>query len=465
MLFTHVINDGYSFYAVTDDGALHWYRDLRGDGTNAPDGGSGDWAQNSGHQIGSGWNEYSRIFAGSDPGVIYAQKPTGELFWYRDTLRDGSNNPSGSSGWDQHSGRHIGDGWHQYSHVFCGNNGVIYAIKPTGELEWFKDLGKLVSIGPGQVTRWANGGVGKQIGSGWNEFSHVVFSNLWVPGHPTLSSTAALYGIKPTGEILYYLDLRQDGSNIVVPGGWGGGSGNQIGIGWNVFQKIIGAPSGVLYCIKPTGELLWYQDVARDGSNAPNGSSGWAERSGSQIGVGWYIYPSSLPPSIQFDFDNVAFDDNTPVGGNAHLTLRSDGTFTFWGNIHNSGFIDYDVSLMTLVKDTDEHGYTCQISGLTGGSASSSSRNLTFRADSQDDSIREAWPKIVAKNFSICKIRADSNLTSLTNDIEQAAGLILAIIALPVVWAFLGGGQAQGTSSNPTQPAPPLAPPPGAGQD
>ena len=66
---------------------------------------------------------YSRIFAGSEPGVIYAQKPNGELYWYRDELCDGSNNPNGSSGWDPKSGRHIGSGWKQFVHVCAGLNG------------------------------------------------------------------------------------------------------------------------------------------------------------------------------------------------------------------------------------------------------------------------------------------------------------------------------------------------------
>ena len=363
MLFKQVIHDGVSFYALTDDGALLWYQDHNANGTNAPDGSSG-WVTNSGNQIGAGWDEYSRIFAGSEPGVIYAIKPTGELYWYKDFLGNGSNNANGTSGWDPHSGRQIADGWQHYIHVCAGLNGVIYAVKQTGELLWFKHLPKpeQISVGnyrePGKATEWASNS-GKQIGQGWNVFSHLVFSNISVPGVPTFSSTAALYGIKPTGELLYYLDEKQDGSNAANgSSGWGPHSGSQIGQGWNIFPIIVAGPSGMFYGLKSSGELVWYQDAARNGTNAPNGSSGWATNSGSQIGAGWYPYPTDLNSPVQIDFDSVTFDDSTPIGGNVHLALRSDGSFTFWGHMHNSGLIDYNISVMVLVKDSNGRAYT-----------------------------------------------------------------------------------------------------------
>src|SRR5271155_5011263 len=103
MLFKQVVNDGSSFYAVTYAGALLWYRDNRRDGTNAPDGSTG-WDPNSGSQIGIGWDQFSSIFASHDV-IIYAIKPTGELLWFRDILRNGTNPPDGTAGWDSNSGK------------------------------------------------------------------------------------------------------------------------------------------------------------------------------------------------------------------------------------------------------------------------------------------------------------------------------------------------------------------------
>ena len=72
-MFKHLIHDGYSFYGITDTGALLWYRDINNNGTVG-------WAPASGKQIGVGWGKFIRIFPGSDPGEIYAVEPSGNLF-------------------------------------------------------------------------------------------------------------------------------------------------------------------------------------------------------------------------------------------------------------------------------------------------------------------------------------------------------------------------------------------------
>jgi len=96
-------------------------KDLKRDGTNAPDGSTG-WAGYK--QIGAGWN-FSHVFSGGD-GVIYAIKPTGELLWYEDLKRDGTNAPDGSTGWAGY--KQIGVGWN-FSHVFTLEP---YDTTPTG---------------------------------------------------------------------------------------------------------------------------------------------------------------------------------------------------------------------------------------------------------------------------------------------------------------------------------------------
>jgi len=202
----------------------------------------------------------------------------------------------------------------------------------------------------------------------------------------------------------------------------------------------------VFYGIKPTGELLWYHDLQRDGTNLPNGTAGWAENSGSQIGTEWFVYPSELRPSLQFDFNQVTFKDSTPVGGNAHLTLRSDGSFTVWGHAHNSGAIDYNISMMIVVKDSNDQAYyPTQVSASLSGSPGSNSRDFDFRGDSQDESIRANWPRIVARSAAWCTIDANSNAASLVGLALGTVGVVLAVIALPVVWAVIAPGKAEGS--------------------
>ena len=74
------------------------------------------------------------------------------MFWHKDLVRNGSIS------WAYF--QQIGTGWN-YSYVFYGGSGVIYAVDANGDLYWFKDLAQDGSM------NWANNGVGQKIASGW----------------------------------------------------------------------------------------------------------------------------------------------------------------------------------------------------------------------------------------------------------------------------------------------------------
>jgi N,N-dimethylformamidase len=224
MAFQQVLADELNIYAITGDGSLLWYRDTARDGTNGPTGERG-WAPRSGSPVGTGWSPFTSVFGGGG-GIIYAITEDGSLVWFRDLLRDGSNGPAGS-GWAPRSGTAIGAGWGSFRHVFSGGDGIIYAVRPTGELLWYRDVARDGSNGP-------------------------------------------------TGAA-----------------GWAAGSGNQIGSGWSSFTAVFatGGSDGIIYAVTPTSDLRFYRDTLRNGGNGPTGSQGWGSGSGSAIGVGWAIEP------------------------------------------------------------------------------------------------------------------------------------------------------------------------------
>jgi hypothetical protein len=420
MNFRQVIINAFSIYAVTDSGQLLWYQDAKRDGTNDPNGGAG-WAARSGSPIGSGWDEFSYIFAGSDPGVIYAVKPTGELLWYRDLLQNGANDAQGRSGWDHRSGSQIGKGWNVASHVFSGTNGVIYMIKPTGELLWYRDLKR-------DGTNDKNGGAGwdphsgKQIGTGWNIFSQVFSSPF-----PTTNSSCIIYAVKPTGELLWYMDLKGDGSNAPNgTSGWDPHSGNQVGSGWGIFTDVFSPGGGLIYGIKKSGELLWYEDQMH------NGTSGWAPRSGSQIGVGWFLVPAALPTELHFDNDSITFGDGVALGGYAHLTLRQDGSYSFSGHFHDSGSVEYNVSFAVGVKDSADKVYAFQQSGHVAGTFESGSRDFDWNIADQNETISQNWTNLAT--YAVMNGQASVSLDpiNLLNTVVGALGLVLGVVSIIV---------------------------------
>ena len=215
--FVHVFAGGDGvIYAVTPEGALLWYRDIARDGTNGQNGSTG-WAPSSGTQIGQGWDGFTYVFSGAGEdgheGVIYAVGSGGELFWYRDLNRDGSNSPDGSTGWAALSGSQIGTGWSGFRHVVPGGSGVIYAVTATGELRWYRDDRHDGSNDPSGDLGWATAS-GTTIDSGWDVFTH-----LFAGGDGVIFACEAQnYG----GIIRQYRDLLRDGTDETARagGGW-----------------------------------------------------------------------------------------------------------------------------------------------------------------------------------------------------------------------------------------------------
>jgi hypothetical protein len=101
------------------------------------------------------------VVADSD-GIIYAIRPDGELLWYRHEGRD-----DGSAEWTEDVGRAVGTGWGDFQQVFPGGDGVIYAIRNDGGLLWYRHEGR--DDGSAEWTE----GTGRSIGTGWGDFQQV----------------------------------------------------------------------------------------------------------------------------------------------------------------------------------------------------------------------------------------------------------------------------------------------------
>jgi N,N-dimethylformamidase len=271
MTFTGITADEQNIYGITGGGALVWYRDTARNGSTG-------WAPASGSAVGQGWDQFRIVFAGGG-GILYAITDAGQLLWYRDTLRNGTNAPDGTSGWAAGSGNQIGSGWQIFSKVIYGGDGIIYGIKATGELHWYKDTSRT------GAASWAAGS-GNQIGAGWNNFK-IVFSG----------GGGVLYAITPAGTLHWYKDTFRNGTNAANgTTGWASCSGYQIGAGWQNFGAVFapGAADGIVYATTPSGDLAWYKDTLRNGTNGPNGSTGWAANSGAAIGHGWSVNPRTM---------------------------------------------------------------------------------------------------------------------------------------------------------------------------
>jgi hypothetical protein len=176
---THKIvpaNDGV-IYMINNAGQLLWSR-YDSKITN-----NQQWAnRNKITAIGNGWHNYQHVFSGGD-GVIYAITTNGKMRWFRHTgWQDGSNK------WASGSGRQVSRGWQDTIKVFSGGDGVIYSIIKSGRLRWHKHIGRLTG-----ADNWSNKGIHKTVGFNWQNF-HQVFS----------TGDGVIYGTTANGTLVWH---------------------------------------------------------------------------------------------------------------------------------------------------------------------------------------------------------------------------------------------------------------------
>lgn len=120
------IGSGWNFRSITslgfgillgldDEGDVFWYRDLARSGEPT-------WAAQTGRQIGSGWS--AEHLVGLSDGYVLAYEPTGEVIWHQWR----------SAGWQPGSGTTVVDTYDDIATVFPGGGGLVYSIDGSGRL-------------------------------------------------------------------------------------------------------------------------------------------------------------------------------------------------------------------------------------------------------------------------------------------------------------------------------------------
>lgn len=268
-------------------GDLIWYRH---DGWHN---GSNVWAnRGAGANVGNGFQDFQFVFATSN-GVIYGVRPNGDLMWYQHNRRQQGLADFAHRG----AGVRVGYGWQGFKSVFASSHGVIYGIQPNGDLLWYRHEG----FHNGTV-KWTNGGKGIKVGRGWQFFKFVFAMQPSVPQLPSpFRTVGVIYGVRPEGDLLWYKhEGWLNGDNE-----WADDSGKNVGVNWSNFTAVFAAPNGIIYAVEPDGDLLWYNHTG-----VQYGARLWARGgiNGVKVGNGWgfkFVFASCLgtfPPGLNWDF-------------------------------------------------------------------------------------------------------------------------------------------------------------------
>ena len=222
---------------------------------------------------------------GDIDGAIYGQDRAGQLHWYKDIARDGTTGVNSFAA--PNEGNVVDKGWVNNQHIFSGGEGVLYAIDVDGNLRWYRDThrdGTATTIEGSPSFDAAN--EGNVIGFGWGSFKKV-FSG----------GGGVIYAIDNAGNLRWYKDVARNGSGIVNGNPTSFTAPNEgaiIGGGWENFVDAFSTGGGNIYAQRADGALLWYKDLARDGTSNFHVFSGVQVNSGF---VNYKIFGGGLAPT------------------------------------------------------------------------------------------------------------------------------------------------------------------------
>lgn len=262
-------------YAENSSAIVQMYRHL--DGAIDGPGQAATFSWDSPPSLVANWSAFTAVIpAGGNR--FYGLTATGDLMWL--------SHDGWQTGRDQWTRLKVGSGWNRFQQIFGGSDGVVYAVTSpsvggcqlnhkctrAGTLLWYKQSG----YATGDASTWSQP---QTVGTGWNTFTKV-FS----------AGKGVIYGIKPNGDLIYYQHLGYaDGTNR-----WLGPI--KVGNGWQGFSQVFGAGHGVIYALKPDGTLMWYR---HNSWNTNNPGFDWSGPI--QVGTGWNfkLVVAPLPDDAQ----------------------------------------------------------------------------------------------------------------------------------------------------------------------
>ncbi|KAM0293754.1 hypothetical protein ACHAPM_011495 [Fusarium culmorum] len=146
---------------------------------------------------------------------------------------------------------------------------------------------------------------------------------------------------------------------------------------------------------------------------------------------GWlFVIPHDLPSYLDFTWTPIIFGNGVPVGGWAHLTIRSDGSYVWSGHFHDSGFPSYDVSIAWGVKDSQNQVYGFTETGHTAGTVEPGSRDHDWNITGRNDAIADRWAFIAAGSTWKASAQSGIDVIVLGKEVKDALGIASTVVSV-----------------------------------
>lgn len=131
-------------------------------------------------------------------------------------------------------------------------------------------------------------------------------------------------------------------------------------------------------------------------------------------------------------FDSGPLTSNLPLGGNAHIVMQRNGTFTFSTHAHDSGFDNISYSISAIVITAPGEAFQLVHSGHVEGTSAglpfgTPNRNDDFFVTNSNPAITAKWDDIVASGRLVASLTGTDKLASAINDLLAEAAKAAAV--------------------------------------
>jgi hypothetical protein len=136
---------------------------------------------------------------------------------------------------------------------------------------------------------------------------------------------------------------------------------------------------------------------------------------------------------------SISFQGNIACGGSASLILNQDGTCTFNGGFHDSGFVPYGVVFALVVNATSGKAFSFTKSATVYGTVdiladATKSRDFAWSDSTKNADVAAAWADLVAGSNFHWKAEVNVSLADVLDDVvsmvKTVAPLVKAVIAV-----------------------------------
>lgn len=125
----------------------------------------------------------------------------------------------------------------------------------------------------------------------------------------------------------------------------------------------------------------------------------------------------------------------TALGGWVETTVRHDGSYSFRGHMHGSGFDPYEFRIVALIRSASgRSAVAAQKSGSVGGTIGGGDRDFDWSEQGTNPSIAGDWDDVSRGTMTVNKEYDDTGVLGALEDVAAAAvdWIVTAVVATPL---------------------------------